>query len=189
MKRLILSLLVLIGTLNIYSQVSVGTPVKFPDNIFLALAYKPALTFIKSDDGVGLLLFYTRDDYYASFDEESVILLKFEDETIEKLPIYQPVYVHESYDSQYDSSLKSISHLYTTTVRFEISPEITERIVTRNEKIVKIRVLFSNGKVKDWDIKKSYRSKLTKKLVKSYKEANQNYIIQKENIDNVENNF
>jgi hypothetical protein len=62
-------------------------------------------------------------------------------------------------------------------------------VINKKQNIKKIRVLFTNGNVEDWDIDKKYQPKLIKGLIESYDVVNSVQEIRKEKINNVEAGF
>lgn len=189
MKRLFFVFIMFVYITHSFAQTSVGSFVRFPNNKLFGRLYKPSLTFIKSEEKMDLILTYVRSDGYASFDENSQILFKFEDGSIEKLPTWKPFATKNSYDSMWQSVTKTYAHFYITNIGFDIDPEIINKIVKDNVKITKIRILFSNGDFKDWEISKSYQKKLIKGLTKSYNEALIENKTRKSLLDNSEKDF
>ncbi len=188
-KLLITTYLVLVCTISGFSQVSYGTYTMFPNKKLMGSYYKPQLGFGKVNDQYVLVLCYTDPEMYASFDEESVMLLKYADGTTVKLPISKQDKITKKYESIWDSMLKKYYHFYKTFTSFDLDQENIDRIVKNHDNIIKIRISFTNGDIKDWDIDQKYQPKLIKGLVESFNSVKSKDAVRKENIDNVEAGF
>ena len=85
--------------------------------------------------------------------------------------------------------LKIHYHLYKTFTSFDLDQENVDRIVKNHDNIIKIRVSFTNGDIKDWDIDQKYQPKLIKGLVESFNKVKSEDAVRKENLDDVEAGF
>lgn len=150
------------------AQVSFGSFTMFPNNKLWGSAYKPQLAFGKSNDQYLLVLKCTSPTDYASFDRESVMLLRLGNDSLVRLQIISEEAVVKDYKTSWNSSLKRYDHFYSTYTCFIIDDKLVDLIVNNNEVIKKIRVSYTNGDVQDWDIDAKYQPKLTKGLIRSY---------------------
>lgn len=189
MKRSLFLLMMLLCTTGVFAQASYGSYTMFPNKKLAGSYYKPQLAFGKVNDKYMLVLYYTDPSNYASFDEESVMLLKFEDDSTVKLPISKADNVSKKYETSWNSLLKCYNHFYMTFTSFDLEPETVEKIVMKKLNIKKIRVSFTNGDIKDWDIDAKYQPKLINGLVESYTKVESKDAVRKENIDDVESGF
>ena len=55
-----------------------------------------------------------------------------------------------------------------TATHYEVPDDVLDRIVKQKKKITKIRIVFSNGDVADYDIPEKYQPKLISGLNNSY---------------------
>lgn len=172
-----------------FAQASYGSYTMFPNKKLAGSYYKPQLAFGKVNDQYLLVLCYTDPSAYATFDDESVMLLKFEDDTTVKLPICQEDPVSKKYETSWNSLLKSYNHFYETFTSFVIDDVNVQRVVKNRDLIKKIRVSFTNGDIKDWDIDLKYQPKLIDGLIKSYNMVESKDAVRKENIGDVESGF
>lgn len=167
MKRFFLLLFSCIF-LNMYSQttVSLGNFTKFPDDKSFGILYKPSIAFGQFGSIFVLSLKVVQADNYALFDSDSRLLFKFEDEGVVKLPILFDIGITHNFDNM----VSGISYykFYTTYTSYELNEEFVDRIVNKEQKIKKIRIVFSNGEAIDYDINKKYMKKLTYGLKESY---------------------
>lgn len=156
-----------------YAQVAIGNYTYFPDSKLMGRAYKPRIAFEKIDDLYSISVRCCDPRAYKLFDNESRVLLKFADNTSVRLDI---IYLNESsVIKSYDCSVDRFgtTHFYVTYTNYYISEDVIERILSRNESIIKIRLVYGNGEADDYDITEQYQQKLMEGLKKSYKEANQ----------------
>ena len=170
MKRIIFYFVIMLVTFNMSAQVSVGSYVKFPDNGLAGGLYKPQLGFSVVNNKVYLTLWYNDKQGYASFDNNSRILLKINDEENIKLPYNKEIGVIKDYELWSKMGAEPTPCYYTYS-SYDISEEAIDKILDEGNLITKIRVVFANGDITDYDIKKNYRSKLASGLRTSYNEA------------------
>lgn len=189
MKKLLISFLLIFCATYCLAQKSFGPYTVFPNKKLLGLSYKPQLGVAKIDDIYCLVLNYTSPSDYASFDEESVLLLKFEDNTNVKLPLFLGHPIEKSYNNELNQLTKSIIHYYKTFTCFQIEEDVLARITQNKEKIIKIRVSFTNGVINDWDIDEKWQPKFIAGLIESYKKVEDADVSRKKNINNVEDGF
>ena len=182
-------LMMLFTTVSAFSQASYGTYTMFPNKKLAGSYYKPQLAFGKVNDQFLLVLYYTDPSTYATFDQESVMLLKFDDDSTVKLPISKSDEVTKKYETSWNSLLKCYNHFYETFTSFDLEQDVVDRIVKDQQNIKKIRVSFTNGDIKDWDIDLKYQPKLIKGLVESYNKVQSKDAVRKENIGDVESGF
>ena len=189
MKKFLITCLILVCTVSVFAQVSYGPYTMFPNKKLVGSYYKPQLGFGKVNDQYMLVLCYTDPERYAPFNEESVMLLKYADGTTVKLPISKYDKISKKYESIWDSILKLHYHFYKTFTSFDLDQENIDRIVKNHDNIIKIRVSFTNGDIKDWDIDQKYQPKLIKGLVESFNKVKSEDAVRKENLDDVEAGF
>ena len=182
MKKLLFLIVITMMSFNLFAQTSTGGYVVFPDKKLMGLYYKPQLAFGRVNDSDIIVLLMTSPDDYASFDEDSRILIKFEDNSTVKLPICLEMDVEKDYETSWNSSLKKYSHFYQTYSCYNIDDETLKAIVEKGKKIIKIRVVRTNGDINDYDITEKYQPKLIEGLQNSYKQLN---IIDKERKENI----
>jgi hypothetical protein len=170
MRRLLMMLLMVILAYNASAQTSIGSWVRFPNNALLGQSFKPQLAFAILDDEEMIALRMICPDNYATFDNESRLLIKFEDDSVTTLPIYFDVGVVKDYSTDYDSTLGFIE-FYITLTLYKLDSQTKEAIVEDGKKIKKIRVVETNGDINDYDINPNYQQKLIYGLQKSYKDV------------------
>ncbi|OYP53734.1 hypothetical protein [Segatella bryantii] len=189
MKKFFLLLMMLICFSTSFAQTSYGTFTVFPNKKIYGINFKPKLAFGKINANYVLVLKYSSKKAYAVFDEGSVMLLKFEDDSVLKLPINTFVEPQTDYKSEILEITNKVLEHYITYTLFDLDQEAIDRIINKKQNIKKIRVLFTNGNVEDWDIDKKYQPKLIKGLIESYDVVNSVQEIRKEKINNVEAGF
>lgn len=168
MKRIFLSLLFIITTLQSFAQYSVGSYVIFPDLKKWGINYKPRMAISKIGQSFYLNVCYKRTDHYEHFNSNSVLLLKFEDDSVDKLSILgNASEVYNCSISDYDAHL---TEYYTTYTDYTLTDECLQKILDK-KRIKKIRIVFTNGNFKDYDITPKYMGKMADNLIKSYEEV------------------
>ena len=170
---------------NSYGQVSIGPYTMFPDSKFLGSAYKPQLSIGKIDNQYILSLRYVSPNTYASFDEESVLLLRLGNDSIIKLSFAKELDFEKKYENSY-SKYTGITHFYITYSYYWIDIDALNRIVKDKEVIKKIRASFTNGNFHDWEISDKYQVKLTERLIECFNSVESADSIRKEKMNNVE---
>ena len=188
MKRLLLSFTMLFSMSFCFAQATYGTYTKFPDK-GLGTSYNPQLAFGKINDQYLLVLLYIDPTDYALFNEESVILLKFDDDSVAKLPISKLDDVTKDLETEWINIAKRYFYYYKTYTSYDIEQDVIDKIVKEKLNIKKIRVSFTNGDIKDWDINVKYKPKFIKGLVESYNVVVAEDADRKEKLKNVEDNF
>ena len=187
-KVVFLSLLFVCFLSNAYGQVSIGSYTMFPDSKLFGSAYKPQLSVGKVNDQYILSLRYVSPTTYASFDAESVLLIRLGDDSMVKLPFAKELDYEKKYENSYNK-YTGTSHFYITYSYYLIDADVLSRIVKDKEVIKKIRVSFTNGNVQDWEINEKYQQKLTEGLVDSYLYVESADAVRKEKMSNVESGF
>ncbi len=166
MRRFFLSLVLLITTVSAYSQVSYGGYTVFPDAKLYGYNFKPQISFAMVEDMLLFSVLVTSSGDYASYDENSRILLKFGDDDVVKLPMLRELDVIKDYSNEFVAS--TLVEYYMTATHYEVPDDVLDRIVKQKKKITKIRIVFSNGDVADYDIPEKYQPKLISGLNNSY---------------------
>lgn len=187
MKRLLITFLMFLSFHFVYSQVCLGSFTHFPQK--KGKRYNPALAIAKINNDYLLAFRYIDPSSYANFDEESVLLIKLGDDKVYKLSLNKNCGVQNEYENEWLGLVRGgMAHYYISIVYFNINQDLIGKILEK-ENIKKIRVSFTNGDLKDWDIDTKYQPMLTKGLYESYSEVEKEYEIRKNNIDNVEDGF
>lgn len=186
MKRmLIVCAIFLLSITNVFAQTSISTFVRFPDNKLAGRSYKPMLAFARVDDVTYLALKMIHPYNYNSFDSESRILIRFEDETVIKLPIHYEFGVFKNFDTSWNSSLNRFSDFYITDTLYDIPMGDITKLTSC--KIVKIRVVQTNGDIDDYPIGEIYQNKLLIGLKESYQELM--YLDRQRKVNNMDETF
>lgn len=169
MKRFITFIAFAILCIQASAQVSVGGYTQFPDAGIIGALWKPQMTFARiNEQNVVVVRSSGSTDYY-SFDEDSRVLIRFADSTVVKLLFIPTINVEKDYDAHYSSGITTQS--FVTYSCYEVEDETIEKIVNEQTPIVKIRLAYANGTVRDYDIKKSYQKKFIQGLTNSYNKA------------------
>lgn len=167
MKKIIILVVSLFCGITLFSQ----TPVLFPDGKLLGNSYRPRIGISPGGEvfsgGLVMLMFIDRDDY-AEFDENSRIVFKLEDDSRISCPYFSPAGVNKDYRTEWNDTFHRFADYYTTITGYESSGELVDAVIKNGKKIVKIRVVFANNEIQDYDIKKSYQSKFVSNLQKYY---------------------
>lgn len=188
MKKILCIVALLMLVLTSKGQTSLGEFTTFPDKKLFGLAYKPQIAIGKLDNEYIICLRYVSPKSYASFDKESVLLLRLNNDSIIKLAIIPELEITKKYDNSYNK-YSGMSHFYITYSYYSINESVLNLIVKDRAEIKKIRASFTNGDVEDWDISQSYQTKLTKGLIDSFKQVEISNAVRKEKINNVESGF
>ncbi len=166
MKKIFCLITIFYTVLLVSAQSSTGSFVMFPDGSLFGSAFKPKIAFYQDTDPIiknFFILSVAKNDGYADFDENSRMLIKFEDGSKFTLPILAGV---ESRDFSYISNIS----VYNVLTMYRLDDQILEKI--RNyESIIKIRIVYTNGDIDDYDIDESYQYKFIRKLNNSYNEV------------------
>ena len=165
MKKLILFLLLVIS-ITAQAQISYGSFTYFPDNKMMGLYFKPQINFSKFDDLTVIGLRCCSPVDYKSFDDESRLFIRFSDETMIKLNIIKDLDIVKDFKTDYNK-ITGTTKFYTTFSFYEIDEDTVDKIVNGNVNIIKIRIVYTNGEIEDFDIKEKYQPKLMEGLRKS----------------------
>ena len=166
-----------------------GTGAKFPKGGLLGL-YNPSLswsigqcsytdgTIIKKES---LILVTNASDTYFSFDEESRILIRFTDDSVSTL--YRDI--EDEITNEYSSTWfnNNLMHFYTSYVRMNLDNETRTKLLNPALGIKKIRIVFTNGNIRDFEITGKRVMKLSEEIRESYIEASQSNKIRTQNND------
>ena len=126
------------------------------------------------------LLTVTSGDYH-SFDSESRVLLRFTDESVSILRRDLNFEVERTYDNTWISG--NLVDLRYSIVFLQLDSETRKKLFNQSLGIKKVRVVFSNGDAKDYDIKGKGVMKLPEELRASYVEATQDNNMRTQNSD------
>lgn len=187
MKRFILFLVTILAMSSIQAQVSYGPYVSFPNNSFAYAATNPQLAFGKIDNSYLLVLKYVDDVAYRNFDQTSQLLLKFGNEIVHVPMSKKDTNVAKKFDNKRIGNVTA--NYYITYTSFDIDEDVVKRIVEKKENISKIRVIFANGDLEDFEIKDKYQPKLIKGLVESYDDVSKKDSSRKQTMNNDESGF
>lgn len=179
MKKVLALFAAAILFLQAAAQTSFGKYVMFPDNGLIGAMWKPQMNFGRLDDHDVLVIRSSAVDTYYSFDEDSRVLLRFADSTVVKLSIIPTLEVEKDYKAHVTSGI--VTDEYITYSFYEIDEDILGKIVVEQTPIVKVRLAYANGTVRDYDIKKSYQKKFIKGLSESYQKAVSDNAIRQKN--------
>lgn len=164
-----------------------GSCMIFPKSGLLSL-YNPALgwsiyqcTF--SDGSIlkeeSMILITNARDTYYSFDSNSRILMRFTDESISTLHRDLKDEVENKYDNIWLGN--TLMHCYFSYVRLQLDSETRTKLLNPSLGIKKIRIVFSNGNVEDYELKGKRIMKFPEELRQSYREASQKNEIRTKN--------
>lgn len=155
-----------------------GEAMRFPKK-GLTRMYNPSLGWIigqcKLSDGTSinkesLFLITKSPNNYDSFDADSRILIRFTDQSVSTLHRDLEFDVQKGYDNLLFTTGLFIN-LYRTYVVFQLDSETREKLMNPSIGITKIRIVFTNGEVKDYELKGKRRMKFPKELRESYTQA------------------
>lgn len=180
MKRILLFIVLILLSTSSFSQVSYGRFVMFPDAKLTGSMWKPQIAFVRIDSLDVICVRSIASDTYWDFDSESRVLIRFSDSTTFKLPIVPQFDIQKDYQVDFIGS--TLLEQYITYSFYEIDEEVVAKIIYGRTPIVKIRLAYSNGTVRDYDIGKKYQEKLILGLIESHQIALQTNAIRKENM-------
>lgn len=166
MKKFILALMLCFVSIGMFAQFSVGEYVQLVKGIAGWYQGKVALA-VKNVDGVeqpSLCLYMSNPYDYDIYDEDSRILVKFDDDTKMTLQRTNGDMTIKDYDNQVVNGV--LYRHYQTYTQYDIDTNFLNKILTNG--IVKVRVVMANGNVKDYEIKGGYQKEITKKMKESY---------------------
>ena len=116
-----------------------------------------------------LILITTNPNDYSSFDSDSRILIRFTDQSVSTLHRDLKSKVERKYDNMYMSN--TLYKFYKSYVRFQLDSETREKLLNPSIGIVKIRIVFTNGNVKDYELTGKRVMKFPEELRESYMQA------------------
>jgi len=135
---------------------------------------KPQLAFAQTQkDGESvttLLVLTVNPNNYYEFSDASRVLLRFSDNKAFRLNIMPGAAVTKQKNTEKKGN--ATITFYRTTTEYEVTPEVIEKL-ENGEAIVKVRIVFKENDVKDYDIAEGYQSKMAADLLKSYQDASQ----------------
>ena len=183
MKKFIIAIVFMLFSILSYSQVSIGNLVRFPNSSLVGRDYKPMLGFcaISTSNGEeNAISLRTCEPYsYKLFNEESRILVRFADESVFKLQILKEFDVTKDFHTTAGNG--NVYKHYVTYTLYNVDKEFLNKVVNEKVPIIKIRLVFTNGDVTDYDIKPNYQQKLIDGLINSYADAMSKNQIRKTN--------
>lgn len=169
MKKLLLALMLCFVCNCISAQYSVGEYVQVVKGLAGWYQSKLALAVKNIDDKQipSMVLCSHNSLDYDMFDADSRILIKFDDDskiTLQRVP------GDETGKEYHNEVLNGIlyNHYYTYT-SYLVEQDFLTAILQHN--ITKIRIVMSNGDIRDYDIKSNYQQTFTQKLKESYTSA------------------
>lgn len=128
--------------------------------------WKPAIAFGRNYSVNILALYVNQSDDYAQFDEDSRLLIKMENDSVFKFHIILDYGVEKNFETSYNRYIGRVDE-YSTYTCYEVSDDFI-KLINDGKLIKKIRIVFTNGTVADYDIDNGYMKKLTKGLQESY---------------------
>lgn len=141
----------------------------FPDAKLTGSLWKPQINFVRINELDVISIRTCADDTYNMFDADSRVLMRFADSTVVTLPIIEELDIEKVYDPQWVGS--SLIDQYVTYSFYSIKEDTIYKIVVDKIPIVKIRLVFTNGDISDYDIPKHYQKKLVDGLISSRNQA------------------
>ena len=133
---------------------------------------KPQIAFCQvQKDGVDittLLVKTCNTNAYYEFTDASRILIRFADEKAVRLNRVAGSEI-KKYKHSEKLGRETITKYWTET-EYEVTQDVLDRI-QEGTAIIKIRVVFKENDVRDYDIAEGYQEKMTSDLLKSYQEA------------------
>lgn len=184
MKHIITLLAITIASFilssKVYGQTSYGNYVMFPDTGLVGSMWKPRMNFCNTDGETILVIRSVAPDTYYSFSDDSRVLLRFADSTVVKLPIIPWLDVQKDFKIQHYSSSSYVDN-YITYSFFEIDEDTLNKILIDKTPIIKVRIAYANGTVRDYEIKKSYQYRFIQNLCESHQKAIDENLIRQTN--------
>lgn len=163
-----------------------GPLYNFPDEKGgLKNIWKPALSWCISDCKIGetratyevLRLLMVASDTYFSFDNDSRMLIRFSDGHVSTLNRNTNLKVLQIFENT------SYGTFYKTLTDFEVDDETKSRLMNPEIGVIKIRIVFTNGNKRDYDLPEKYQKKFVQHMIESYKIAKQKIEIRHQNND------
>lgn len=128
-----------------------------------------------------LILLHTSPNGYVDFDGDSRVLIRFTDNSVSTLHRDMKTPVATNYSSLWMGN--SLMKFFKTSIRLKLDAETRSKIMNPALGIVKVRVVFTNGNVLDYDLKSKRQMKYSEELRKSYLEASQSNAKRAQNSD------
>ena len=156
-------------SIGMFAQFSVGEYVQLVKGLSGWYQGKVALA-VTNVDGVevpSMCLYMHNSLDYDIYDDDSRILVKFDDDTKMTLHRVNEDRTLKEYDNQVLNGV--LYHHYMTYTQYYVNTDFLNKILVNN--IVKVRVVMANGNIRDYEIKSSYQQEFTKKLKNSYVSA------------------
>lgn len=107
--------------------------------------------------------------YYVAFDTASLLLIKYEDDTTDKVNIAydgNPLKDHSTINTG-----GRIHHVYMTFTHYPLTPEVKENIFIQQKPIKKIRVVFANSVYLDYELDSKYAKKFSQALIDGFNDV------------------
>ena len=174
MKKFMVALMLCFVSIGTFAQFSVGEYVQLVKGLPGWYQGKVALA-VTNVDGVevpSMCLYMNSSRDYDIYDEDSRILVKFDDDTKMTLPRKKGDQTLNEYSNQVLNGV--LYRHYQTYTQYDVDTDFLNKILQNG--IVKVRVVMTNGNVREYEIKGSYQREFTKKLKDSYvtaRKANQ----------------
>lgn len=172
MKKFMVALMLCFVSIGTFAQFSVGEYVQLVKGLAGWYQGKVALA-VTNVDGVevpSMCLYMNNSVDYDVYDEDSRILVKFDDDTKMTFHRIKGDQTLKEYDNQLVNGV--IYQHYQTYTRYALDMNFLNKILTNG--IVKVRIVMANGDAKDYEIKGGYQKEFTKKLKESYVTARKN---------------
>ena len=166
MKKIIIAFILCFVSIGVSAQYSIGDYVQLVKGITGWYQDKIAIAVMNVNDKeipIMVLCSHSSLDYDV-FNEESRILIKFDDDTkmtLHRVPDDETI---KDYDNAVYNGI--LYHHYYTFTHYIIEKEFLLKILQNG--ITKVRVVKANGNANEYDIKESYQKTLTEKLKDSY---------------------
>ena len=107
-------------------------------------------------------LLMVASDTYFRFDSDSRILIRFSDGHVSTLHRNTKFAVKQIYENT------SYGIFYKTLTDFDVDEETKRHLLNPEMGVVKIRVVFTNGNARDYDLPEKYQKKFTQHMIESY---------------------
>ena len=133
---------------------------------------KPQLAFSQAQkDGqpvTSLLVLTVNTNNFNEFSDASRVLLRFSDGKAVRLNIVPNAEIIKQKNTEKKGN--ATLTFYRTTSEYEVTPEVIEKLEA-GVAIVKVRIVFQENELKDYDIAEGYQAKMAVDLLKSYQDA------------------
>lgn len=167
-------------------QVSIGDFTMFPNKKLSYSTWKPQMAIAKAYDKYYLCIRCTARNGYHSFDYKSVVLIRFEDNSVEKLTLTPNIEVSKKFKSSIAGTI--LIEEYTTYSYYELSESCYNKIDDK-KRMKKIRITYTNGDLDDYIINTNYMDKLADGLYNSLMSVEDEDAFRKQNMNDVESGF